>query len=131
VQLPHGTMMRLAPKFCVASTLFIAACSGGDEAPSSRAIPPPPRPGEVGTQQSALIGGSPNPSVNASQGLIPGSTSEQETAGVTLDSPPGTTLGHAVAFNSVDTAHLTPDFSTYCRGYSASAFSLLSTRLRS
>ena len=105
-------------------TLLLAtACSPED---SSFIRTPPQGPAPVETQGSALIGGSPNPSVNVSGGLIiPFSTSESETAAVTLDSPPGTTLGHAVAFNSLDTdpRHLTSDFSKYCKGFSYSAFS--------
>ena len=78
------------------------------------------------TATSALIGGKPNASVNVTQG-IPNSKIESETAAVTLDSPPGTTLGHAVAYNSADRTpgHIMPSGSTYqiCEGFSAAELS--------
>lgn len=98
--------------------VLLAGCGSPD---GTAGHAPPPLPENVGTAKSELIGGSPNPSVNASQGLVSGSYFEQETAAVVLDSPNGTTLGHAVAFNAIDSAHISNG--QYCRGYSASAFS--------
>jgi hypothetical protein len=107
-------------------SVFVWGC--GNRGSQALDRPPIPQGGEaVGTTASALIGGSPNPSVNVTQGRITNSSFESETAAVTLDSPAGTTLGHAVAYNSGDTTpgHTQGTGANFqvCKGYSMSAFS--------
>jgi hypothetical protein len=77
------------------------------------------------TKAFALIGGSPNASVNMTQGLIANSGFESETAAVPLDAPAGTTFGHAVAYNSPDTAFISGsgENTLDCAGLSYAAFS--------
>ena len=98
----------------IAAILVLTACGSGN-GPSIGQGTPAPQP--VNTTASPLVGGSPVASVNVTYNHAPFfSVSQSETAAVTLDSPPGTTLGHAVAYNSFENGF-------NCTGDSMSAMS--------
>ena len=109
----------------VSPLLLAAACGGApDESSSHRSMDPAgpestaPEPVTKTAEQLLQFG------VNFSQNLVSNSTRESETSAVVLDSPPGTTLGLAVAFNTNDPAHSKPNGDDTqlshheCKGYS-------------
>lgn len=111
---------RSFPGFAVALPMLLSTSCGGD--PQDDKLDAPREPAghpAVGTVTSKLVSGF---SIDASTGLIAGSSGESETDSVTLDSPPGTTLGLAVAFNAIDNIHVSAA-GTACPGYSVSALS--------
>ncbi len=114
-------------EFAFGPLLLLAfGCGGrveGSSNDSGKDFPVGPETPGIGTATSALVAGA----LNASQGLIADSSSESETAAVTLDFPPGTTYGTAVAFNATDITHTSGSGATErkCRGWSASAVSYL------
>ena len=111
--------IRMAGLLITLPLLLLLGCGNASDGAGGGLVQPPGAEA-IGTVTSEVIGGY---STNVTQGLVPNSSAESETAAVTLDSPPGTTLGHFVAYNATDTTPAHVSGTKYCRGYSSSGFS--------